>query len=103
MATIKFAQQGIRQNGFTNDLRKTILKPGDVFIAMSAIGMTEDFAIPSGCIGVVHVTTISVIRDDCKAARKAMRLAEATTEELASIARRKKYRDYKLGCKAELN
>ena len=78
MNNIKLAKQGIHQNGFSKIIGKTILKPGDVFIAMPIVGTTEDLVIPVGCIGVIHIdignpTTVSVIRDDCKAARKALR------------------------------
>lgn len=117
MNNIKFAQQGVRQlvwkeKPITNG---QILKPGMTFESFYSVDIvTTTLTIPEGTIGVFHVEsvgnpempmeeiTISVIRDDCKAARKAIRLAEASAEELEGIARHKKDRDYKLGCKTEV-
>ena len=107
MTTIKFAQQGVRQQFWKGMSLKDgqILTPGMTFELFYSVDIiTETVTIPEGTIGIVHAddATISVIRDDCKAARKAIRLAEASAEELEGIARRKKDRDYKLGCKTEV-
>lgn len=116
MNNIKFAQQGVRQLAWKEKpvTNGQILKPGMTFESVYSVDIvTTTLTIPEGTIGIFHVEpvgnpempmeeiTISVIRDDCKAARKAIRLAEASTEELEGIARRKKDRDYKLGCKTE--
>lgn len=85
MKPIKFAKQGVRQAGFSSMAANiTVLKPGDVFISLStAVGEAEDLTIPDGCIGIMHYdeglfTSVSVIRDDCKAARKALHKANSS-------------------------
>lgn len=110
MSTINFAKQGVRQPVWKDKpiIDGQILKPGMSFEAFNGVdNAIITLTIAEGTIGIFHVdkvgnpdmlmveTTISVIRDDCKTARKAIRLAAATAEVLAGIARRKKDRDYK--------
>lgn len=114
----KFAQQGVRQTVWKTKPVKDgqILKPGMTFDRFSSSDVNlETLTIPEGTIGIIRVDvvgntvipmekiSISIIRDDCKAARKAIRLAEASTYELAGIARRKKDRDLKLDCEHYFN
>lgn len=117
MSITKFAKQGVRQPVWkTEPVRDgQILKPGMTFDWFSSSNVNlETLTIPEGTIGIIHVDTvgnpimpmeeisISVIRDDCKAARKAIRLSKASIEERAAIAYHNKVRDYQLGCNAEL-
>ena len=108
MSTIKFAQQGVRQLGWPQKEGIVVLMPGDIFNKVTSDAMSnEHLIIPKGTIGIFHIDetpfSISIIRDDCKAARKAIRLAEASAEELAGIANHKKDLLYKRSCKAELD
>lgn len=71
---IKFAEQGVHQSGIPV-WETIVLKAGDTFTTKE----NEILTIPVGAVGIVHLgipsseTTISVIRDDCKAARKALK------------------------------
>lgn len=101
METIKFAQQGVRQKASLPIANNgQILRPGNSFIFHDT-SSDKIVTIEKGTIGIVHKDngdcTVSVIRDDCKAARKAIRLAEATPEEIEGIVRRKKEYQYKKG------
>jgi hypothetical protein len=87
MSAIKIAQQGVRQRGFPFVTGTIIMHPGELLTLTPEVGGLDDFIIPNGCIRIVHCelnsfTTISIIRDDCKAARKAIRLVEASTDSL---------------------
>lgn len=72
------AKQGIRRPGIPDDITKLILYPGDLvtFITPGS-GVAKKHVIGIGTIGIVHcdedIFVISVIRDDCKAARKAIK------------------------------
>lgn len=108
MSTTKLAPQGIRQPAVVKRIlpndKSNILLPGRIIISMKYPNRPEEQSIPEGCIGIIHtdsVKEISIVRDDCKAARKAIRLAEASVEELEDIAHQKKDIDCKLGYKAE--
>lgn len=81
MSTIKFAQQGIRQNAIPGGDLNKILKPGEIILVSIGYMEWDRQVIQEGTIGILHSDgdddiTISVIRDDCKAARKAIRLSE---------------------------
>ncbi len=83
----KFAKQGIRQNAIPFVSGKTLLKPGDKIIALT-IGkeLSDTLVIPEGTIGCVHtdeVNKISINRDDCKAACKAIRAENAEEKRVS--------------------
>lgn len=72
-----FADEGVRQNCITIS-RKTLLTPGDKFYKV-IFGEAILQEIPVGRVGIIHSDDkqISVVRDDCKAARKAIQQQNA--------------------------
>lgn len=90
-SVIKKAHQGVRQLLLLTDKTKKILKPGDTFrdFNRNDQGVCTDavtlhlFEIQPKTIGIIHetnskgVSTVSIVWDDCKAARKALRDAES--------------------------
>ena len=88
------AKQGVRQPGVPARIRGQglvpgILKAGDTFRYILDDGTTDYRLIPSGCIGVFHYEDkqISVIRDDCQAARRAIRAVSIVelSKELSNV------------------
>lgn len=80
--SIKNANQGVRQPAVVKRILPTdlpnILLPGRTIINLKYPNRPEEQTIPEGCIGIIHiddVKQISIVRDDCKAARKAIRAA----------------------------
>lgn len=76
---MKFAQQGVRQMASLPSAEDGhILKPGESFIRHDSPGTSNGTIvfIAEGTIGIVHKSdgdvSVSVISDDCKAARKAI-------------------------------
>lgn len=76
---MKFATQGVRQMASLPLAENgQILRPGESFIRHNTPSTSEGdiVFIPQGTIGIVHKSdgdvTISVISDDCKAARRAI-------------------------------
>lgn len=82
LTPVKLGQQGVRQKGrsATGDSRK-YLSPGDMFYSTRYPNKPELLQIPERCIGIIHDDAeeqISVIWDDCQAARRFRRkLAES--------------------------
>jgi hypothetical protein len=87
------AKQGVRQNAETIG-KPNVLKAGEVFVVKKMLldqdGSLEflhnvSVCVPEGCIAIKHPEkrheqgSFSVIRDDCKAARKAIRSFEKET------------------------
>ncbi len=69
------AEQGVRQSGKPTTDGNVTLFAGDLFKCTKYPNNTNPriYAIPKGCIGIVHdddVEKISVVRDDCQAARR---------------------------------
>ena len=92
MAIIEFAQQGVRQPACLQGEQLKILVAGAIFTAIGFPHCAKDLAIPKGCIGISEINSlgqveaVSVIRDDCKAARKAIRAVETVTNKMPSPA-----------------
>jgi hypothetical protein len=82
MSTIKIADQGVRQPAVVKRNLPAdvpgVLLPGRIIINMRYVNRPEEQTIPEGCIGIVHEADkqISIVRDDCKAARKAINAAK---------------------------
>lgn len=90
MNTIKFAKQGIRQMASLPEANDgQVLKPGSSFILHNTADDGTIVYIEQGTIGIVHKEdgdcTVSVIRDDCKAARRALRNAKETEISLSTL------------------
>ena len=73
---IEDSPQGVRMQGIPEiPSDKRILFPGEVFLCTKFPNLpAKRLKIPEGCIGVHHddeAMKISVIRDDCQAARRA--------------------------------
>lgn len=85
---MKTADQGVRQPAIAKRILPTdmpnILMPGRAIVHLKYPNNPEEQIIPEGCIGIIHtgnVKEISIIRDDCKTARKALREASSYMEE----------------------
>lgn len=67
------AEQGVRQPGKANEAGKVTLFQNDLFTSTRFPNKPRLMVIPKGCIGIVHEDAeneISVVRDDCQAARR---------------------------------
>ena len=72
------AKQGTRQPGIVYAEPGAILKPGDYYFTTGEYGCLNRWRIQEGTIGIYHgdeELQVSVIRDDCQAARRAIRAA----------------------------
>lgn len=68
-----FASEGVRQKGKPSDIAKHTLLPNDAFVCTRYPNVPVVKTIKEGTIGIVHddiPEMISVIRDDCQAARR---------------------------------
>lgn len=79
MNEVLFASQGVRILATpASPTRNNVIEAGKEINTISNIDDSTTLRIPTGCIGVIHrdvgkEMTISIIRDDCKAARKAIK------------------------------
>lgn len=97
---IRYAKQGVRQKAWITS-PPFILNAGDFFCNINDIKDPQYQTIPDGCIGVVHddgdfeygTGEVSVIRDDCQAARRAKRKAAEALDRFNQIKRTPRVRN----------
>ena len=85
MSTIKESAQGIRIAGKAMRMvgqphpeYAKVLKAGNCFYSLKDANNPEVLMVPVGCVGIIHDDAdnqISVVRNDCQAARRAIRKA----------------------------